>query len=196
MDTIFQPIKNAFAEHQHTDHIEFEMRLGKMNHTMFDTNIGEEHFHKILRALDRYKGWEDVRQTKTSVYYMNSTRLSIDEETDEETCVKKATLSKNTFKLDGHRFDVRFSVAVEIPIDQSGDDVVMDTVRVKTRTSFIRKNLSIDMTIVTGDPTDLDSEEEARYEVEMEIIDPTRVEDRDELYNIIYKVFDVLKIVV
>lgn len=195
MDKIFQPIKTVFDEHRATDHIEFELRLGKINHTMFDTNVGEEIFHKILRALDRYKGWEDVRQTKTSVYYKRNVRMTIDEETDEHTCVKKIALSKETFELEKSRLDVRFSAAVEMPVEDTGDDEVMDTVRVKSRTSFVRKNLSIDMTIVTGDPSDLDSEEDARYEIELEIIDPAKVADRDELYNIVYKVFDVLKIV-
>jgi len=71
----------------------------------------------------------------------------------------------------------------------------MDTVRAKNRTSFIRKNLSIDMTVVTGDPSDMDCEEEARYEIELEIIDPKNIKDRNELFNLVQKVFDVLKIV-
>jgi len=196
MDKIFQPIKTVFDEYQTSDHIEFEMRFGKINHTMFDTNIGEEGFHKILRALDRYTNWDDIKQSRTSVYYINNTRMSIDEETDERVCVKKIALSKDTFRLGDHRFDVRFSAAVEVPmVEGFGDDEVMDTIRVKFRTSFVRKNLSIDMTIVTGDPSDLDSEEDARYEIELEIIDPTKVTNRDELYNIVHKVFDVLKIV-
>ena len=195
MDKIFQPIKAVFDEHQTTAHIEFEMRLGKINHTMFDTNVGEEVFHKIMRALDRYPNWEDIRQTRTSVYYSNNTRMSIDEETDDRVCVRKIALSKDTFQLSDHRFDVRFTAAVEIPVEEMGDDEVMDTVRVKSRTSFVRKNLSIDMTVVTGDPTDLDSEEDARYEIELEIVAPAKVTGRDELYNIVHKVFDVLKIV-
>ena len=43
---------------------------------------------------------------------------------------------------------------------------------------------------------DLDSEEENVYQVEFEIIDPKLIKDRDTLYNIIYKVHDVLKLVV
>ena len=71
----------------------------------------------------------------------------------------------------------------------------MDSVRYKKRISFIRKNLSIDMTVVTGDPTDLDCEDESQYQIELEIIDPTKVKDDIELYNIIYKIFDILKII-
>ena len=36
------------------------------------------------------------------------------------------------------------------------------------------------------------SEEENTYQIEFEIIDPTKVRDRDTLYNIIYKIQDVL----
>ena len=51
------------------------------------------------------------------------------------------------------------------------------------------------MTVVTGDPGDLDCEDEAEYQVEFEIIDPTKVKNDVELYNIVYKIFDVLKII-
>ena len=51
------------------------------------------------------------------------------------------------------------------------------------------------MTIVAGNPADLDSEEENVYQVEFEIIDPTIIRDRDTLYNIVYKVSDVLKLI-
>ena len=51
------------------------------------------------------------------------------------------------------------------------------------------------MTIVSGNPADLDSEEENSYQVEFEIMDATKVRDMDMLYNIIYKVQDVLKLI-
>ena len=47
--------------------------------------------------------------------------------------------------------------------------------------------------MVTGDPNDMDSEEEAVYQIELEIIDPLKVEH---FYNIVFKVQNVLDIVV
>jgi len=64
----------------------------------------------------------------------------------------------------------------------------------KYRRSYIRKNLSIDMTIISGDSTDMDDEDGKKYQVELEIIDPSMVEDEPKLFNIVHKVFDVLKI--
>jgi hypothetical protein len=68
----------------------------------------------------------------------------------------------------------------------------MDYVRCKKRVSFIRKNLSIDMTIVTGQPDDLDDEEEETYEIELEIIDPSKVQGDNQFFNIVYKIQCVL----
>jgi hypothetical protein len=148
-----------------------------------------------LRGLEKYKGWEDVKQSSTSVYYKDQIRKSFDEETDDSTTIFKKPISKKNFKIEEKPFDMRFSIAKEIPCEGGAEDEGADYVRFKNRKSFIRKNLSIDMTIVTGDPDDLDCEDEARYEIELEIIDSKSVKNRDELYNIIYKVFDVLKII-
>jgi predicted acylesterase/phospholipase RssA len=63
---------------------------------------------------------------------------------------------------------------------------------IKNIIPFVRKNLSIDMTIVSGNPSDLDSEEENTYQIEFEIVDPQKVSDTNTLYNIVYKVNDVL----
>lgn len=198
MDTIFKDIQPLFEKYKNETNVEFEMRLGKINTGSFDTDVGEETFNKILRGLGKYKDWEDVNQTSTSVYYKGQTRKSFDEETDNSTTIFKKAISKKNFKIEEKPFDLRFSIAKEIPCEGGGggdEDEGADYVRFKNRRSFIRKNLSIDMTIVTGDPDDLDCEEEARYEIELEIIDPNKINNRDELYNTIYKVFDVLKII-
>ena len=193
MDTSFKIIQPLFEKYRNETNVEFEIRLGKMNAGSFDTDIGEEKFNKILRGLEKYKGWEDTKESNTSVYYKDKLRTTVDDKTEESTTIFKKPITKKNFSLKDSPYDMRFSVAKEIPCDPSDEE--MEGVRTKHRKSFIRKNLSIDMTVVTGDPTDLDCEEEARYEVELEIIDPTKVNNRDTLYNIIYKVFDVLAII-
>jgi hypothetical protein len=57
----------------------------------------------------------------------------------------------------------------------------------------VRKNLSIDMTIVKGTPDDKDSEEDTTYQIEMEIIDPSQITDDDNLFKILHKIFDLMK---
>jgi hypothetical protein len=50
------------------------------------------------------------------------------------------------------------------------------------------------MTISSGDPIDKDSEEEATYQVELEIIKPSEVDSDARFYNIIQKINDVARI--
>jgi len=193
-DALFKNIQPLFENFKNETNVEFEMRLGRINSGSFDTDIGVESFDKIMNGLEKYKEWETVKKTNTSVYYKADIRTSVDEDTDESITILKKKLSKTNFNIPGKPYDMRFAVSKEIPC-VSGEDHEMDSVRIKNRISFIRKNLSIDMTVVTGDANDLDCEDEARYEVELEIIDPTQISDRDTLYNIIYKVFDVLTII-
>jgi hypothetical protein len=71
----------------------------------------------------------------------------------------------------------------------------MDRKRTKTRHSFVRKNLSIDMTISSGDNADMDSEEEASYQIELEIVKPDAVDDIYKFQNILQKVADLSKLI-
>jgi hypothetical protein len=104
--------------------------------------------------------------------------------------VQKINVVKDDFP--GTPTDMRFSVSREIP---TWGEYEMDRKRTKTRYSFVRKNLSIDMTISSGDNADMDSEEESSYQIEFEIVDPTKVSSRDEFFNIIHKVNDLSKLI-
>jgi len=186
MKDLFAKVKPIVEDNKFQKHVEIEMRLGKMNGNIFDTNVGEEIFSKVLRALKKYQQWESVNESESTVYYKGSTRMSIDEDTEESICVTKEKVHVVDYNIIGKPLDVRFAVSIEKPTSHT-DDEVMDHVRHKKRTSFLRKNLRIDMTVVTGDPDDLDDESESTYEIELEIVDPKKVTDDDILYNIIYK---------
>ena len=195
---IFDKIKPNFYRHKDEDHAEIEIRLGRFNGSMFDTNVGKETFHKLMRRLQKYDGWEQVVNTSQEVFYRESdnTRISIDENTGDETVVRKERVLNEDFKnIKGAPFYFRVSISKEIPVDDdfSGD---MDKKKSKSRLSFVRKNLSIDMTTCTGDAHDMDAEDPVVYQVEMEIVDPKKVNDERELYNILNKIGDVFKILV
>lgn len=193
MKELFLKSKPLLEAHKFKKHVEFEMRLGKINSNMFDTNIGKEAFEKIIGALRAYDAWEDVKESTSSVYYKGSKRMSINEDTDEVTTVVKQKIQVVDQYLKDRPFDVRFCVSEEIPIEDDMSDDVMDYVRHKKRVSFLRKNLSIDLTVVSGDPDDLDDENEESYEVELEIVDPTMVNDNDTFYNLLFKVECILR---
>lgn len=192
MNTLFNQVKPHFNAHKAKNHVEFELRLGRVNGKMFDTDVGKEVFDKLMCGLRKYQGWEEIKETSTSVYYKDNVRVSVDEETDETEIVNKIPLIKETLRLEGRPLDVRFAVSLEEPAEQSNE--VMDFVRNKQRTSFIRKNLSIDMTVVSGQPEDLDCEEPHSYQVELEIIDPKKVSNDNDLYNIVHKVHNILEV--
>jgi len=185
---IVDKVLPIFESHKNEEDVEVEIRLGRHNGSLFDTNVGKDAWNKILRALQRFDGWEQKTDKVVDVYYNDSEgiRITSDENTGEQECIQKEDFFDSRQPL-----DVRFCIAREIP---TSGEYEMDRKRSKTRHSFIRKNLSIDMTISSGDPIDKDSEEEATYQVELEIIKPSEVDSDARFYNIIQKINDVARI--
>jgi len=196
-EIIVKKIESAFENNKNDPEIEVEIRLGKFNGKMFDTNVGKEVFDRIFRGLSQYQGWENKKETNSEVFYRDrdSIRMTIDEDTGDQAIIQKRSMFKEDFKkIKGAPYDIRFSICKEVaqPDDMELND--MDRKRFKKRISFIRKNLSIDMTISTGDSEDMDNEDPTSYQVEFEIVKPEDVSSRNELFNIIYKINDVFKL--
>ena len=194
MDTksITEKIRDVFETHKNEEHIEVEIRLGKHNGSLFDTNVGKETFERVLKGLKKYNGWEETKTTSTDVFYddTNGIRISSDEDTGEQVMVQKIKVVKEDFKSEP--LDVRFSISREIPTHGQYD---MDRKRSKLRHSFIRKNLSIDMTVSSGDSVDMDSEDASSYQIELEIVKPSDVGSYNDLFNILHKVNDLSKLI-
>ena len=196
LETAYKKVHKVFDEHRSDPHTEVEMRLGKFNGKMFDTNVGQEAFDKIYRALMKYDGWEKILKTEEQVFYRDrdNLRMSVDESTGDRKIVQKLSVHKEDFKrIKGVPYDVRISFSKETPteIDDFSD---MDRKRTKHRQSFVRKNLSIDLTMSTGDAIDLDAEDTTDYQIEFEIINPSDVKCKNEFVNIVQKVNDLLKV--
>ena len=185
-------VLTIFEAHKNEEEIEIEIRLGKHNGSLFDTNVGKDTWKRVLAGLKKYDGWESVKTTTADVYYndANNVRITCDEESGEQTMIQKISVIKEDFKRDP--LDVRFCVAREIP---TSGEYEMDRKRSKTRHSFVRKNLSIDMTISSGDNVDMDSEEEAMYQIEMEIVKPSDVDSIYKFQNILQKIDDLCKLI-
>jgi hypothetical protein len=190
--SITEKLLPVFESHKDEENIEVEIRLGKHNGSLFDTNVGKETFERVLDGLKKYNGWENIKTTTSENYYndANSIRITVNEDTGEQTMIQKINVVKEDFT--GEPLDMRFSVSREIP---TWGEYPMDRKRTKTRYSFLRKNLSIDMTISSGDNVDMDSEEECSYQVELEIVKPQNVGTRDEFFNILHKVNDLSKLI-
>lgn len=188
---ITDTILPSFEALKTEENIEVEVRLGKHNGSLFDTNVGKETWERVLKGLKNYDGWESTDYTESDVYYNDNSnvRITSNEDTGEQTMIQKISVVKEDFKCDP--LDVRVCIAREIP---TSGEYEMDRKRTKMRHSFVRKNLSIDMTISSGDNVDMDSEEEASYQIELEIVKPGDVDSVYKLFNIINKVADLVKI--
>ena len=181
-----------FEAHKNEGDIEIEIRLGKHNGSLFDTNVGKDVWKQVLTGLKKYDDWESTKMTISDVYYSdaNNVRITCDEDSGDQTMIQKINVIKEDFKRDP--LDVRFCVAREIP---TTGEYEMDRKRTKTRHSFVRKNLSIDMTISSGDNADMDSEEEATYQIELEIIKPSDVDSIYKFQNILHKIDYLCKLI-
>ena len=188
---ITDTILPSFEALKTEENIEVEIRLGKHNGSLFDTNVGKETWERVLKGLKNYDGWESTDYTESDVYYNDNSnvRITSNEDTGEQTMIQKISVVKEDFKCDP--LDVRVCIAREIP---TSGEYEMDRKRTKVRHSFVRKNLSIDMTISSGDNVDMDSEEESSYQIELEIVKPGDVDSVYKLFNIINKVADMVKI--
>jgi len=195
MDALFakwQPIIESYKSNPNT---EIEFRFGRRASTGFDTNVGLETFKKLLASLEKYTEWESSKHETCTVYYFEGNkRVCINEETDEQVGQIKKRVKVDDFSIEGHQYDVRLGISTEEPFEYDGEETSTEQ-KTRERWSFVRKNLSIDLSIVKGTPEDKDCDEDTSYQVEMEIIDPANVQTRNQLYNILYKVFDLLKCV-
>jgi hypothetical protein len=177
-------------QYKGTKYIEIEIRFGKLNRDIFDTNVGKQNFEKVKRRLLKYKGWESVTLSEDEVYYWDGIRCIYKESDGSQIVQRKHKIFKNDFKSFPSDFRIAFSQ--EIPATQPDEDAKRSVTR--KRTSFIRKNLSIDLTEVHGSPEDIDTEETISYQIEMEIIDASKLDNDNDIYNILYKINDLMKI--
>jgi hypothetical protein len=190
---LFNDWEPLIQKYKNLPNVEVEIRIGRQSKNSFDTNVGKETFAKVFKALMTYQMWETSRHSKATVYYFDkSRRLTVDEESDEQDGCVKTRVCTNDFKLDNSHYDVRLGISTEAPWEYDGEEVSSEQ-KDKERWSFIRKNLSIDMTVVKGTPDDKDSDEDTSYQIELEIIKPSELTSDIEIFNILYKVFDILK---
>jgi hypothetical protein len=194
MDEFFNNTKTIINNFKSLPNLEIELRLGKRNREMFDTNIGEEKFNKIKQALDNFKEWEEVKNINTTSYFSDNYRYDVNEDTEECSTIIKKKIKNFDQILKDQQLDVRLSIAQEIPQENIDiENMTINRVRCKKRVSYIRNNLSIDLTIVTGQPDDMDEESDISYEIELELLNLNDVSSKTKLYNIYYKVFCILK---
>jgi hypothetical protein len=192
---LFDKWEKMIESHKDKENTEIEILFGRRSGTNFDTNVGQPTFKKVLQALTRYEGWETTDHSEVTVYYFEGgKRLSVNEQTEEQKGEIKTRVTVDDFQLPNEPLDVRLGISTEVPFEYDGEETSTEQ-KTKERWSFVRKNLSIDMTIITGTPDDKDSDDDKMYQIEMEIIDPSQIQNKIELFNLLYKVFDLMKLI-
>ena len=200
MTALFAAWENTIDEYKNQPNVEIEIRLGKVNRGKFDTNVGQATFERALRRLRKYEGWESTNESQSTVYMDTAAgkRVVMNDVTDEmESCVIKKRLLVNDQVLTGFPVDARLGISSEVPYDRDGteDDENFTRVKKRKRYSFVRKGLSIDLSEVSGDADDKDSEEATEYQIELEILNPpVNAAERHQVFNIVYKISDICKI--
>jgi len=190
---LFDAWAPLIKKHKETSSAEIEIRFGRRGKSSFDTNVGKDTFDRVFQALMKAQCWETSRHSKATVYYFaEGARLTVDEESDEQDGCVKQRVAVNDFEIENANYDVRLGISTETPWEYDGEEVSSEQ-KDKERWSFVRKNLSIDMTVIKGTPDDKDSDDDTSYQIELEIIRPGEVETDIELFNILYKVFDIIK---
>lgn len=183
--------------HLGKEHLELEFRLGKKNQNgnYFDTNIGKDYFDKLHRRLSRYPSWESVKVQNASVFYgtRKGLRVIFDDDRDEQiACVTKHNLGNMDLILKDQPLDVRVSASLEHPAVYDSEKDMFTHERKRRRTSFVRKGLSIDLSVVEN--CDKDAENPLVYQAELEILEPASDLDDVKIANHYQKIFDVLKL--
>ncbi len=194
-ENLSRPVVDFVTQHLEKNNLEIEFRLGKKNGNYFDTNVGKENFEKIHRRLSRYPSWESVTQQNAIVFYgaRKGLRVVYDEDKDEQvSCIAKYKMAHVDQTLAQRPFDVRVAVSIENPVSYDSEKDTFVKERKRRRTSFLRKGLSIDMSIVES--AEKDSENPFEYQVELEIVEPAKDLDAVKLANHYHKVFDVLNL--
>lgn len=59
IQTIVDKTLPFFETHKNEGDIEVEIRLGRHNGSLFDTNVGKDVWKKVLKALKKYDDWEE-----------------------------------------------------------------------------------------------------------------------------------------
>ena len=183
------PIVEQF---KNTEDVEIEFRLGRHNGQFYDTNVGKDVWERVLQGLERYAGWEHVIKKEYDAFCNNEHGIRITMDTEgNQTMVQKIKLATEDFIGSSAPLDVRCAASREPTVEGT---FACDRKVSKIRHSFVRKNLSIDMTLsntLTGSE-DPDNDDPYSYQIELEICNAASLTGcPDELFNIVNKVNDL-----
>ena len=144
-------LTSIICEHKKKSNIEIEIRLGQIQFNEFKSGLGsKDFFNKIKNILDSSKCWDKVINNKYEELCLNNLRRTTffnGKKIMKHQHIKKLKLYKDDLEYTGTPYDIRISVAQEIPTAdkiKSGEGII----RKKNRFSYYYKDYRIDLTTV------------------------------------------------
>ena len=183
--------KLIHKHYKEEESLELEVRLGKYDFETerFEAGVSAEFFYGLLKALLRYKHWENIKEEEekeekqeqenlewtitTEIYYSKCIRRIMKGKCDlnnkssirPSTYQKKKKISDLTMHLKNRLYDIRFGIKTELSIDPPSFQFLaseIKCVRIKYRYSFIltKAHFRIDFTKVYAGDTEAEALEQ------------------------------------
>jgi hypothetical protein len=189
-EDLLATLTEYFFRHAFEEDNEVEVRLGQFVSKRFNPGISAESFHTIMDRLTSDLEWVERQDYMQQTDYLtkNGLRLRVSEDEDSAVIVNKRNSSIVDVRCNGAPFDFRVSFAKEKPVlfeagmaERIKGEAV--TIRHKDRVSFMYKNFSWDLSVVSEVKADHQEERGTResfderpgddggavYEVEIEL---------------------------
>ncbi len=185
---------------RNTSQVELEIRVGNENNSKYISNIGHSSFMRILGAAEASHVWDKIIPECEIVDFFYKTEEGKNVRTsrflDEKGDIQSIHIEKqrqDICMLDVHgcvsitnAVRIAFNTETTVPVENLPDITSTDTVRIKHRRSYVWGMWRFDMTIVWSAPTyavamkyrDDPTNNHAKYELEIELVDPPAYFDR------------------
>jgi hypothetical protein len=155
-ECLLATLTEYYFRHAFEEDNEVEIRLGQFVSKQFNPGISAESFHTIMDRLTSDLEWVERQDYVQQTDYLtkNGVRLQVCEEDDTAIIVNKRNSSIVDVRCNGAPFDFRVSFAKEKPVlfDAGMAERIKGeatTIRHKDRVSFVYKNFSWDLSVVS-----------------------------------------------
>lgn len=162
---------------------ELELRIGRMNNNAFKADLEGDAFYKLLDHVDKAKRYQRKDDGIFYEYKQGGIRTRFDAARNVLESLKKKKGRSETFSFPGNGFDLKVSLAKEVPVPAGAAPVSKSKAWRKRRISYAFSYCSIDFTI-----TNMGRESEKRIEIELtnKALRPSsKDEARDEILEVL-----------
>lgn len=176
-DDAVDRIVEIIEKYRNLDNLEYEFRLGYIEDKVFNTEIQDEFYNKIIKKLKTNTKWEVIDNIEIMDYFIGDLRHSVPTSGETKT-IKKTKLVQMDFRYQNTPFDIRFSISKEDPVTKKIKIDDATYTRKKIRTSFKHKNWLYDISKIE---TTTNGVKELTNEVELDL----KIKPDDDLKHII-----------